>query len=507
MSASMRLPREVIYLILAAGAVGLFLLRSEMLWGIGYPLDDAWIHQVYARNLAESGEWAFVPGEASAASTSPLYTVLLSIGHLLGLSPFVWTSLLGILALTGAAILAAKIAEQLFPELPYAGLITGFMLVTTWHIVWAASAGMETMLFMTWSLAVIFLAFREAEAGIEHSFRRGLALGIVGGLLTLTRPEGLGLVGLVGIFMLLTFGWQRRYWAVAVAVGWFVVILPYTAWNFNLTGELLPSTADAKVAQTAPFREQSIPDRYLDMILPLTAGPQLMAAPAIGFGLWLIGKREKRWLYLVPMVWAFAHLTLFVIRLPVPFQHGRYVMPLLPPLLLYAGGGIVHLVRRYRYTATGRVLTRTLALSLLAGFPAFLWIGAGAYATGVRIIDTEMVATAEWVADNVPNDDLFAVHDIGALGYFAPRDIIDIAGLVTPEIQPIVRDHPALMTFICEQGAEWLMVLPDQRPASADDPRLTLAYESPYNFASNAQGVTGDDEPWKMRVYALNCAP
>jgi len=35
----------------------------------GFPLDDAWIHQTYARNLGLSGMMAFTPGEPSAGST------------------------------------------------------------------------------------------------------------------------------------------------------------------------------------------------------------------------------------------------------------------------------------------------------------------------------------------------------------------------------------------------------------------------------------------------------
>jgi hypothetical protein len=57
---------------LASSAV--YLLRSRRLLGLGLPLDDAWIHQTYARSLADRGEWAFQAGEPSAGSTSPLWS-------------------------------------------------------------------------------------------------------------------------------------------------------------------------------------------------------------------------------------------------------------------------------------------------------------------------------------------------------------------------------------------------------------------------------------------------
>ena len=63
-----------------------------------------------------------------------------------------------------------------------------------------------------------------------------------------------------------------------------------------------------------------------------------------------------------------------------------------------------------------------------------------------------------------------------------PREILDLAGLVSPEVVPFIRDGDALMAYICEREAQWLMVFPDQRPAPADDPRLEVAYESPYHY-------------------------
>ncbi len=61
--------------------------RSELfVFRPGFPLDDAWIHQTYARNLALLAEWAFIPGQLSAGSTSPLWTILLAPGTWIGLA-------------------------------------------------------------------------------------------------------------------------------------------------------------------------------------------------------------------------------------------------------------------------------------------------------------------------------------------------------------------------------------------------------------------------------------
>ena len=71
--------RNLTLLVVAAGLVGLYVWRA----GGGFPLDDSWIHQSYGRNLGLRGEWALIPGQPSAASTAPLYTILLSIGYVL----------------------------------------------------------------------------------------------------------------------------------------------------------------------------------------------------------------------------------------------------------------------------------------------------------------------------------------------------------------------------------------------------------------------------------------
>src|SRR4026208_997446 len=136
-------PRLVIAIV-ALIAVGYYLLVSASIFRIGFPLDDTWIHLTYARNLAEHGEWAFRLGEQAAGSASPLWTVLLSIGFLLHLAPYIWIFFLGWVVLTLLGIQAENIARRRIelykPRLPWVGLF----FVLAWHLTWSAVSGMET---------------------------------------------------------------------------------------------------------------------------------------------------------------------------------------------------------------------------------------------------------------------------------------------------------------------------------------------------------------------------
>ncbi|MCX7841016.1 MAG: hypothetical protein N2559_16390, partial [Anaerolineae bacterium] len=102
--------RRDVWLILAAlVSASVYLIFSSARGVIGFPLDDAWIHQVYARNLATRGEFAFFPSQPSAGSTSPLWTMLLAVGYVLRLDFRVWAFLLGVILLIASAFLISRL--------------------------------------------------------------------------------------------------------------------------------------------------------------------------------------------------------------------------------------------------------------------------------------------------------------------------------------------------------------------------------------------------------------
>jgi hypothetical protein len=75
-----------------------------------------------------------------------------------------------------------------------------------------------------------------------------------------------------------------------------------------------------------------------------------------------------------------------------------------------------------------------------------------------------MVESAKWVQQNIPPDALLAVHDIGALGYYVPNPMIDLAGLVTPDVIPFIRDTDQLREYLDSKSADYLIVFEGQYP-------------------------------------------
>jgi hypothetical protein len=441
-----------------------------------------------------------------------LYTILLAVGYKLGIDYRLWTFALGAVTLAIAGILGARLAERLMPKQRLIGLVGGLSLVLAWHLIWSAASGMETMLFCMFTLLLIWLTWAELDTahvvGLRTTTLRGACFGVSAALATLARPEGLVLAILVGIVMLFVRPHKSwgifASWVVSAAIGLGVFIAPYLVYNLQLTGGLLPDTAAAKQAEHALLLTLSYPARLINMSFPLIGGGQFMLIPGIAYFAFVIlqriRKKDQQAVYfLLLILWPVVLIGLYAARLPAPYQHGRYVIPSLPCLVLAGVIGTLWIAQQGRGTLIGRVVSRSLMISTLLAYLYFAFIaGTTAYRQDVRIINEEMVASAHWIAANLPPDELLAVHDIGAVGYFAPRPILDLAGLVSPEVVSIILDEEALWTLLQARGARYLMAFPDQVPGkNIDDSRLCQI------FTTNGAASRAVDGP-NMTIYALS---
>jgi hypothetical protein len=434
-----------------------YISASYLIFRPGFPLDDAWIHQTYARNLAFNGEWAFIPGQPSAGSTAPLWSGILSLGYWLRLGPYVWVYCLGWAILLTIGLLAGWTFRFLQPEDEFDGFIVGLFLIFEWHLVWAAVSGMETLLFALIILGVLTYLLKNRI--------NWLALGLLLGLAVWIRPDGLTLVGPALLVLYVSYrNWRERFSAaVRLGVGILLLFVPYLAFNFMLSGSIWPNTFFAKQAEYAVLRQTPLTMRFLSQAaLPLVGAGALLAP---GF-LTLLFKaiRSRAWKVLAGVFWFLGYLLIYALRLPVTYQHGRYIMPAMPIYFVWALAGMVSWLELSTPNVWKRVLSRAWAASTSLILVAFWFIGAKAYGQDVAIIETEMVDTARWIADNTPKEAFIAAHDIGALGYFGRHRLLDLAGLVSPEVIPYIRDEQRLEVFLDHHEVDFLVTFPGWYP-------------------------------------------
>lgn len=462
--------RDTILIAVSAMACALFILYS---WGVGgvrgFPLDDAWIYQTYARNLAQSGQWAFIPGLPSTGSTSLLYVPLLAPGFLVAGFSFWWTHVIGWLSLSSLALVGAR----LFPRLSVRqSLFVGLALALSWHAVWAAVSGMETALFSALILAFWLYFFRSLEGEASYSPKRGLLLGLWAGVLLLGRPEGVLAVAVAGLYQLLLRGPSIRVrlrWAFFTALGFALVLLPFFWFNWHVSGAIFPNTFYAKQAEYAPLWEQPYLLRFWQQAQVAFSGAQILVLPGIILLIARVFHKKEPAFLLLPLAWVALHWALYAARLPVTYQHGRYAIPTMAPLVALGVYGLLASVRFDAPSFLSRVLGRAWALTAVVAYPLVLVVlGAPAYARDVAFIEHEMVPAARYLADNTSPDAVIAAHDIGALGFFAPRPLRDMAGLISPEVIPVIDDPEGLLEFITSGGADYLVIFPGWSPAYRD---------------------------------------
>ncbi|MCB8982768.1 MAG: hypothetical protein H6659_02990 [Ardenticatenaceae bacterium] len=486
--------------------MALFVGWSAAQGGPGFPLDDGWIHQTYARSLARNGRWEYTPGVVSAGSTAPLWTMLLALGYVLHLPYLLWAFVLGGLSLLWLAWAGMQLWRLLWPDFADRDWLAGLTLVLTWPLVWSAASGMETILFAALGLQIAALYGRTAVQDESPDWKAVAVLGFLSGLLILTRPDGMVLVLLVGVGLLLLPGsWRQRVLAgVVFAALTAVPLLPYFAFNLSASGSIWPNTFYAKQAEYQALLATPLPVRFISLLYFSWGGPaagwrgissaHLLLLPGVIAAGWQALTADWRSRLLVrtlPLWWAGGHVLLYAWRLPVTYQHGRYLFAALPVWVLYGLAGWLWLLGRLGNGRQARILKQAAGLTFGLLLLLFLLLGAQSYAADVAFIEGEMVDAAHWLAANTPPDALIAAHDIGAIGYFAERPLLDLAGLVSPEIISLLTDEGSLAAYVRASGARYLVTAPGWEYLNlTTDPEVQLVYSTDFAW-TEAQGVNG----------------
>lgn len=475
-----RLPGLDAAIVLAAGAAAAWWyvhVRSG-LTEPGFPLDDAWIHLQFARNVAEGHGFSFNAGIPSSGSTAPLWTLLLAIPLAIGLAPVTAGVLLGETCLFLAAISALLLTRRLTGSRA-AGLLAAVSVVATPRLVWAGLSGMEVPLYA----ALVTGALANYIGALARSGARTVAWGALMGLAGWARPETFMIVPLV----LAHWWWTARDGDGRLRAGWWqapaacaLVIAAFVAFNLWTGGRVLPNTFYAKtygmgtllsLVEGHPWQALEDAGRYplvfLDDVFRWQATQLLWlfagALPGLLLFAGALGRRVPGGGLLVAILLTMPVLkALMAPEPPILVHDGRYVAHLLVLAIVTCASGFhaMHGLSRWRW------LVPVLAVAACLQLGSAVARGSKVYAAEVRNINDLQLVAARWIVAHTAGEARIATNDIGALAFFTRRFIIDTEGLVTPEaIAP--KRALRLAPFLERQRPDLLIIFPEWYPELA----------------------------------------
>ena len=517
-----RIPVRLLLLLAGFTACLRYLLAetARLRGGLGFPLDDSWIHLQFARNLAGGLGLSYNPGELVTGSTAPLWTALLALLFLLPGSVVFWTKLLGIGLHLAGVDATWRLARELGLPPGLCALAAALTLATSW-LVWSALSGMEIPLFILLSLWGMVLHLRE-RAGPAQGERPPLSLAVLA-VAVLARPEGLLLLLLAGLDRVLVFerrpSWRALLLGAGLAVCAFAGPFLFYAW---VGGSVLPTTYAAKGGGEI---RHLLPDfRYLANVLNLFFRPQPWMTLLAGAGVTALTSRlgTSKDRGLLPALWLFGLPLAYSLLTPGPTKmlgnFGRYYFPLFPVLIVLGLLGLEPAVSSIASRLRSRAVRGGLATVGVAVIlaPTLFTFASGErfYVQNVANVEESDVAIARWLGPRLPPEASLAVNDIGAIKYLLPNRVIDLASIATPEIgREIGRAtaagvpwSEALLAAVARRQPDYLVIFPSWFPSLAQDSRFRPVYGLPIqgNITMGGDEIVVYETPWTR--YPLRSA-
>lgn len=493
----------------------------------GFPLDDAWIHQVVARTFAESGTLGYAPGEHGAAATSYFWAALLALNFkTLHVSPVKWAFALSAIASVATGQLLLSLLERKSEGAAASehgrgvAFAATLLACTGGNVLWFAHSGMEASLFVGLSMTAVW-----AVTAPNASVRLTALGGVAAGLAALTRPDGAPLCAIVLGYVLV-----RRRGTARIAAALVPALLAgavYVGSNLAKTGHATPTTLSGRRwLWFEPVAGLSGWDRAADFASAWVERLSTYTFDSGPLGAWLFIAlagcgatrvlRTKNDGIRVLFGFAVVHTLGFVFLLTTPGHGGRY-QPFVP--LLYVACVALGTASIVRTVVGPRRADRPwFAVVVVPWFVFSLTTTTTlrhAHELAVAHIEATEIETGKFV-DGLPREAVVASFDIGGIGWATRRPILDAGGLSDPKTAALL-ERGRIWEYFQKHGVRYV-VLPEglERVLPAidyfvsrlhlDNPaiRLTRVHEAETAFEHWLPGIaaTWNASP-KQVVYSV----
>lgn len=466
--------------------LGLFVFLSVMFLFITFldwAYDDPFITFRYARNLVAGYGFVYNPGEQILSTTTPLFTLLLAFIHPFTTDIHIQATLIGVVSLIMGGLSLFNLSRS------WDALLvgwTGLLLYTSFPLL-ARTLGSETPLYLALCIATYTFYAR----------RNYIYTAIFAGMATLTRPDGI----IVAIILAVDYLIRRRKllpWRPFLIFTGFLAVWGIFAWIYF--GSPLPVTLFAKQRQGAMLISQGFILGFPSIVKEYLSWPYVLQIVLAIIGLFYALLKKRDWIpfFAWPILYFLAYSLLGV------SGYFWYYAPLVPGFVIATGLGLLAIRDLFSPLISGGSIWLDRSINALIGSLVLIMLitnVSNLYQLSRQNDNRYAIyrASGEWLRENSNPVDKVGALEVGIIGYYSQRTMIDFAGLIQPEVAERLAPESTY-----EDVAIWAVesYQPDYLVLQEGlFPNLEQTYTS--RFCTPVQRFSGDyyQYPWNLEIH------
>ncbi len=401
----------LVFLIL--GFITIILLIGFYRWAY----DDPFISYRYAANISHGLGFVYNPGVRILSTTTPLFTIVLALSGILTSDFHLLATGIGVISLALGGLFIFDLAHTW--KTPIIGW-TGLLLYPTFPLV-VSTLGSETPLYLALCLGTF--AF--------YARKNFIIAGIFGALAALARPDGILVLIILGIDYLIRVRKPIPWKAILVSS---VILLAWVVFAGFYFGSPIPVTLVSKQQQGLMAISESFTRGLLTVIRDYASWPYIVAALLALLGVIMAIWKKRLWgiILIWPVVYFLSYSLLGVTR------YFWYYAPLVPGFVIAVGLGLTAISDLIKRVIRGKknlwsltvIFPAIVLMILFAANGRVLWQMSKHNDTRFEIYR----AVGEWLRENTLADEQVGRLEVGIMGYYAQRPMVDFAGLIQPGV-------------------------------------------------------------------------
>lgn len=381
--------------------------------------DDAFIYLVYVKSFLD-GNGLTYNGVLVEGFSSALWTILVARLAWLGVDPLFASKLIGWTAYLSIGLMLFS-TNRIFKNIKIStnlltlSLFFSFPALALW-----ASGALETLLYAALIFAASLFYFRARFLSLEsNSF---MISGVLFGLISLTRPEGFALIGVVFVFELIMFLHKKQLavnGVLRLIFAYGIITISIFLLRHTLYGEWFPNTVSAKTGNLL----WQIQIGYNYIISFLINYWLFVLYYVMAFGYVILNRKvaEREYFFALLSFVVICGYSLFTLMVGGDWMLGwRFLIPTIPFYVITIG------------IAFGKV---RWVLAMVMSVPLLIFLLFDSYSLHSRAMsqassDTGDILMGKYIKTlNLSPKEKIAVIDAGAIPYFSGQPTIDMIGL------------------------------------------------------------------------------